>query len=358
MADQPRTGFPLGSPATEAPVSPETGQTPQRPTPLGGFPGMTPTANRMTDSLAPATRADVPAATHVPSAPRPTPAATARPAKTRRNGGDTLWERIRFEVTDAVTSGALSERLIRACAAVEAPITTGRRIVVIGTAGGVGTSTITAVLAKLLGSIRQEPIMAVDATDQAGNLLHYLGAPGSATVSALIQQIQIQPVRSLPEATANAAACGNQVFAVNRHNVPALADNPINPKEWTDVSSALSRFMAVTLVDAGNAPQSRHSAALLETAHAVVLVSPPGDSAMARRASIRDAFTGTFPHLQQLEVTVRSREPQDRFLADGVLPFDRHLAAGGGLQLSRLGARTRIAATEIAGMALLAANRD
>lgn len=314
-----------------------------------------PTAPRNAES---APHANVPAPAPIPSPgpPPSAPAAAARPLKTRRNGGDSLWERVRFEVTDAITSGALSERLIRGCAAVEAPITTGRRLVVLGTAGGAGTTTITAVLAKLLGSIRQEPIMALDATDQAGDLLRHLGAPGPAVMSALMHQFQTRPVRSLPEATTNAAACGNQVFAADRHNVPAVADSPINPREWTDVSSTLSRFMAVTLVDAGNAPLSRHAAALLETAHAVVLVSPPGEHAAAKLASIQATLTGAFPDVQQLEVTVRSRDGHDRGLADRALPFDRHLAGGGALQLSRLGSRTRIAATEIAGAALLAAN--
>ncbi|MFF2317393.1 hypothetical protein ACFVTE_14095 [Arthrobacter sp. NPDC058097] len=360
MADQPRTGFPIGRPDTEAQAPQEPSQTTQRSSSPGGFPGMTPAANQtaVRSAAAPA-HANVPAPAPIPRhAPPPsTPAAAARPEKSRRNGGDSLWERVRFEVTDAITSGALSERLIRGCAAVEAPITTGRRVVVLGTAGGAGTTTVTAVLAKLLGSIRQEPIMALDATDQAGDLLRYLGAPAPAAMSALIRNFQTRPVRSLPEATTNAAACGNQVFAADRHDVPAVADSPINPREWTDVSSTLSRFMAVTLVDAGNAPLSRHAAALLETAHAVVLVTPPGDHAPAKLASIQATLTGAFPQVQQLEVTVRSRDSQERRLADRVLPFDRHLAGGGALQLSRLGSRTRIAATEIAGMALLAANR-
>ena len=144
-------------------------------------------------------------------------------------------ERVRFEVTDAVTSGALSERLIRASADVEAPITTGRRIVVLGTAGGAGATTVTAVLAKLLGSIRQEAVMAVDATDASGMLLRRLGATSAAPLSVLMQQFRTQPVRTLPDATANTATCGNQVFAAARTDVPSLADSPLTLAEWTDV---------------------------------------------------------------------------------------------------------------------------
>ena len=263
---------------------------------------------------------------------------------------------MRFEVTDAVTSGALSERLIRASADVEAPITTGRRIVVLGTAGGAGTTTVTAVLAKLLGSIRQEAVMAVDATDASGTLLRRLGATSAAPLSVLMQQFRTQPVRTLPDATANTATCGNQVFAAARTDVPSLADSPLTLAEWTDVSSTMSRFMAVSIVDAGASPLSRHARSLLETAHAVVLVSPPGEDEALRRQSVQDTLAADFPHLQQVALTVQSRA-QGTASGDGILPFDRHLAGGGALQLSRLGSRTRIAATEAAGRALLAANR-
>lgn len=290
-----------------------------------------------------------------PAVPRPTPRAI-------KKGGDTLWERVRFEVTDAVTSGALSERLIRASADVEAPITTGRRIVVLGTAGGAGTTTVTAVLAKLLGSIRQEAVMAVDATDRSGVLLQRLGTATPAPLSVLIRQFRTQPVRTLPDATAHAAACGNQVFAAARTDVQALADSPLALAEWTDVSSTLSRFMAVTVVDAGASPLSRHAGALLETAHAVVLVSPPGEDRAVQLESIRNTLAAGFPDLQQLVVTVHSRlqahsRQQGGNTGGNLLPFDRHLAGGGAVHLSRLGSRTRIAATEAAGRALLSANR-
>jgi hypothetical protein len=364
LAEQPRTGFPLGRPANDVSDPEESAQPARATTAADGFPGMA-TARRAAAAPNPATAASAPIAVsaipNVAPAARPsppsTPATEASAARTRRISGDTVWERVRFEVTDAVTSGALSERLIRASSDVEAPITTGRRILVLGTAGGAGTTTVTALLSKLLGSIRQEPVMALDATDQGGNLLQCLGAAGPATLSALTHQFGNGPVRTLPEATTNAATCGNRVFAAGRPDVPALADAPISLGEWTDVSSVLSRFMAVTVVDGGGAPLSRHAAALAGTAHAVVFVSPPGEPEAHRLSSIREALAGTHPDVQQLGVVVRSRQDNDRSLTDGVVPFDRHIAGGGSLQLSKLGSRTRIAATELAGRALLAANR-
>ena len=347
MAETTRSGFPIGQPTT----------------PVGGFPGMGGTATPApapSDATMPAAATEEPKTASVevpPSSPSvPAPHATSG-AVSRRKSGDTWWERVRFEVTDAVTSGSLSERLIRASSAVEAPITTGRRIVILGTAGGAASTTVAALMAKLLGGIRQEPVIAVDATDRSGNLLRYLGASQTALLTDLMQQFRTQPVRTLPDSVKNAAACGNHVFAAGRADVPALADAPIGLQEWTDVSSTLSRFMAVTVVDGGASPLSRHAAALLGTAHAVVLVSPPGNPEAAKLASLQESLGTSFPDVHQVAVVVRSRQNHEAALSDGVLPYDRHLASGSSLQLSRLGSRTRIAATELTGKALMAANR-
>lgn len=290
---------------------------------------------------------------HVPAAPpRQAPARSAR-----RPAGDTWWERLRFEVADAVTSGALSDRLVRASAAAEAPITTGRRIVVMGVSGGVGTTTVAALTAKLLGSIRQEAVMAVDATDEAGRLLHYAGADNVALLSAASLELRSQPVRTLPDVVGPAAACGNQLFALGRADIPAAGDTPLDAPEWTDLSAIFSRFVAVTVVDAGASPRSRQSAVLLGTAHAVVVVAPDTDFGSARAASVRTALEHTHPGISVVTVLTRFNPATGPAGDVSGLPFDRHLAAGGPLKLSQLGARTRIAATEIAGAALSAANR-
>ena len=289
----------------------------------------------------------------VPASPRRQPAA----GSARRPAGDTWWERLRFEIADAVTSGSLSDRLVRASAAAEAPITTGRRIVVMGVSGGVGTSTVAALAAKLLGSIRQEAVMAVDATDEAGRLLTYAGADKVALLSAASLELRSQPVRTLPDVVGSAAACGNQLFALGRADVPAAGDTPLGAPEWTDLSAIFSRFVAVTVVDAGASPRSRQTAALLETAHAVIVVAPDTDFGAARATSVRTVLEDTHPEISVVTVLTRFNPAIGRAGEVSGLPFDRHLAAGGPLKLSQLGARTRIAATEIAGAALSAANR-
>jgi MinD-like ATPase involved in chromosome partitioning or flagellar assembly len=153
-----------------------------------------------------------------------------------------------------------------------------------------------------------------------------------------------------------AASCGNQLYALGRSEVPAASDAPIGASEWTDLSSIFSRFVAVTVVDAGASPRSRQTAALLETAHTIVVVAPDTDFGAERAAAVRAALSGSHPETPVVTVRTRiNRETSGPEDAAG-MPFDRHLAAGGAIRLSRLGARTRIAATEIAGSALSAAN--
>jgi len=228
--------------------------------------------------------------------------------------------------------------------------------VVLGVRGGAGTTTVAALAAKLLGSIRQEAVMAVDATDEAGRLLHYAGADNAALLSTASLTLRSQPVRTLPDVVGSAASCGNQVFALGRPEVPAAADAPIGAPEWTDLSAIFSRFVAVTVVDAGASPRSRQTAALLETAHALIVVAPDTDFGSARAASVRAVLAGTHPAVPVVTVLTRFTPGGGRAGEVAGLPFDRHLAAGGPIKLSQLGARTRIAATEIAGAALSAAN--
>ena len=343
MAEQSRTGFPLAPQAL-----PTVGDRS-----ASGFPGMA-TRPQGTGETARAAGENTP----------PLPPANAsgsplwRPPSTsgRRSSGDTWWERLRFEMSDALTSGALSERLVRASTAVEAPITTGRRIVVVGVSGGVGTTTVAALSAKLLGSIRQEPVMAIDATDESGQLLHYAGADKDALLSAAALKLRSQPVRTLPDVVGSAAACGNQVFALGRPEVPAATDARIGATEWTDLSAIISRFVAVTVVDAGASPRSGQTTDLLETAHAVIVVAPDTVFGTARAAAVRAALSGSHTGIPVVTVLTSINRPIGRVQYTAGLPFDRHLAAGGPIRLSHLGARTRIAATEIAGSALSAAN--
>lgn len=343
MAEQSRTGFPL------APQAPQT----VADRPARGFPGMSPRPEGTGESPG-AAGEDAPLLppADAPGSPRLDPPS----APARRSAGDSWWERARFELSDALDSGGLSERLVRASAAVEAPITTGRRIAVVGVSGGVGTTTVAALSAKLLGSIRQEPVLAIDATDESGRLLHYAGADQDACLSAAALELRAQPVRTLPEVVRSAASCGNQVFALGRSDVPAAADSPIGATEWTDLSAIFSRFVAVTVVDVGASPRSGQAAALLETAHAVIVVAPDTDFGTTRAAAVRAALAESHTGIPVVTVLTSINRPTRGAGRTAALPFDRHLAAGGPIRLSHLGALTRIAVTEIAGSALSAAN--
>ena len=268
------------------------------------------------------------------------------------DGGD-WWERLRYTAADILTAGALSNRLVEASAAADAPITTGRRIVVVGVADGAWASTLAALLAGLFGRLRREPVLAVDLS-YSGGLLRYAGAvhaPPLPTPEALRSAV---PERTLAELLAPAAACGHHVFALGQPSAHAC-DVTADP-EWSALSSRFSRLAAVTIVDAGPSPQSPQTAALLGTAHAAVVVAPDDASGDEREAAVRLAFSRTFPELPLLTVWTGSDQLGE---AGGELslPQDRHLSRGGTIRFDRVGARTRLAATEIAGAVLRTANQ-
>lgn len=263
---------------------------------------------------------------------------------------DIWWERLRYAAADVLAAGALSNRLVAASAAAEAPVITGRRIVVLGATAGAWTSILSALLAHVFGSLRREAVLAVDFSGRPG-LLQAVGADDAPQFSTAATAPAARHARTLAELLGPESACGNQVFALSSGDVGRT-----DPQLWSAASSLFSRFAAVTLVDAGTSPESPETAAVLRTAHAAVVVAPDDAAGDEREAAVRRAVSGDFPELPLLTVWTGSAQPAE---AGGelVLPYDHHLSTGSAKQLGRLGAHTRISATEIAAAVLTAANR-
>lgn len=272
-------------------------------------------------------------------------------------------ERLRYAAADVLAAGALSNRLVEASAAAEAPVTTGRRIVVLGAGDGVGTSTVAALLARLFGSLRREPVLGVDLSGGPAGLLRYLGAEYAPPLPPAAEALAARPARNLAGLLDPGSAAGNHVFALGCPALFAAGGRPGGqPQEqpegqsWSALSSLFSRFAAVTIVDAGSSPASRLTGAALQTAHAAVVVAPDDDGGEQGAAAARQELSVTFPGLPLLTVWTGS----DQLVLPGgelSLPWDSHLSGGGGIRLRALGAGTRIAATEIAGAVITAANQ-
>lgn len=304
-----------------------------------------------------------------PAEPAPehaSPRTVQREQAARLNRGDTWVQRLRFELGEILTSGHQSSRLINASSRLEAPISTGRRIVVCGAGGGVGTTTMTALLAKLYAGLRQEPVIAIDATDQRGVLGARLGAAPSheaastLTLQTFVQALAAAPFNGFSETSSHAQSAGSQLWLLGQPDAPSASAGALGIEDWQKVSAALSQSFGVTVIDGGTDPLAPHLEPLLGVAHALVLLAPAGRDRMANLGRVLPALRTKAPHLGVVTATSLTgshltEHAHQRNGADTVVPFDRHLADGTPLRMSSLGIRTRISATELAASALAAA---
>ncbi|WP_146065647.1 hypothetical protein [Arthrobacter pityocampae] len=268
-------------------------------------------------------------------------------------------------VTDLFRSGTYVEELTRAAAGAQAPVTTGRRIAVVGSRGGAGRTTTSALLARVFSALRTDTIAAIDAGTGLGTLDLRLGldsAPTAAELAAAGPAATVADLaRSMGRAQDNLLVTGS---GADRHAAPPFAR--VSSDEATALARTVSRFCPVTVYDCGAGMDLAPTLWALDQAHAALLVTP------ASVAGIEDALAvasrrpqpGGPGHVPLLVVVVQvddraALDParQAARLGDAGIPavhldYDRHLAAGVELDLALLARRTRLQASGLASRAL------
>ena len=153
------------------------------------------------------------------------------------------WRRFLSWFARIFRSDDVASRVTRAATGAQRPVTTGRRVVVIGASGGVGTTSIATGLARTLTAVRNAPV-ALMAIDEGDDLASRLDVPS------------ISPARSdLP-----AADFAGQLSTMTESGRVAA----IRPHEdAAAMARGLGRFFAVTVVDAGRHPSTQLRSASL-----------------------------------------------------------------------------------------------
>lgn len=270
----------------------------------------------------------------------------------RGTPGESWAARAARQITGIVTADPYPQQLTEAAAGVQGAVTTGRRVAVIGTRGGAGRTTTTALLARVIGSLRTDPVAVVDAAGPRGTLA-----------------LRLAPERTLPTDDEVLEAAG-RVPATLADLTDALA--PAGRNLWVAGSApgtgldelvvAVSRFCAVTLVDApvlGTAGSSDPVAvAPFPGAHTLLHVAPCTVAGLddARWLAGLAASGGT-PLLTALvdvqpgtglDVVAEARQLDHDGVPALPLRHDRHLASGVEFDLSLLARSTRLQATALA----------
>ncbi|MFJ2115965.1 MULTISPECIES: MinD/ParA family protein [unclassified Streptomyces] len=230
------------------------------------------------------------------------------------------------------------------------PVTTGRQIAVTSIRGGAGKTTVTALLGRTFNHYRQDPVVTVEADAALGTLPTRLGAESVRWSCADLAQI-LQPSMGLTELTGYLVPLeGGWLLPGSQGRIGA----PLSIPAYRQVMAALRRHFAVTVVDCETLPGELARTAV-DTAHARVLVAPATLEGVSSTRAVLDWMAGLpRPVLTSTVVVLTVSSPEANIgvrtavrhleetgVAVVVLPYDRHLAAGGPVLTSLLAPETR-----------------
>ncbi|MGP3927876.1 hypothetical protein [Streptomyces sp. 8N616] len=247
------------------------------------------------------------------------------------------------------------------------PVTTGRLIAVTSVRGGVGKSTVAALLSRIFNHYRHDPVLALEADAALGTLPVRLGAESVRWSCAELAQI-LTPSMQLTDVIGYLVpvADGGWLLPASQGRVGA----PLDVRTYRTVTLALRRYFAVTVVDCESLPGEVARTAM-DTAHARVVVAPMTAEGVNGTRIVLD-WLAQLPHsaLATTVVALTANSPDTtldlktasaHLRETGVpvipVPYDRHLAGGGPILNAMLGRDTRDAATVLAAEALQRAVR-
>lgn len=237
-----------------------------------------------------------------------------------------------------------------------------RTVTVISSKGGVGKTTTTILLGSTLAEHRGDRVGALDANPDSGTLGdRALGEdldPG-ITVRGLVKHVD--SIDSLTELSRHTQIKGRlQIVASDQD--PAMSE-AFSRDEYERVLAQLRRFFNVCLTDCGTGlMHDTVDGALSHTDTLVVVASPTVDAADRARKTLDWLVEHDYGHLVKdavIAVSCDRKSPEvdaekilsyfrQRCRAVVQIPFDRHLATGGPIDMEQLSQRTRDAALELA----------
>ncbi|MGW2088640.1 MinD/ParA family ATP-binding protein [Streptomyces sp. NPDC001880] len=260
----------------------------------------------------------------------------------------------------SVSSSAAREvaRTTATAEMLQQPVTTGRQIAVTSIRGGAGKSTVAALLGTTYAHYRQDPVLFVEADPALGSLPLRLGAESLRWTTGDLAGI-IEPQMSLLDITGYLVQLPGNAWLLpgSQGQIGAMLDS----RAYERVMVSLRRYFGVTVVDCETLPAEVARVAL-SAAQARVLAAPATLEGITSTYAVltwmqslpRQVIAGTVVVLSELvpHPGLDLDEAAQKLKATGasvqVLPYDRHLAAGGQIRTELLAHATREAATRLA----------
>lgn len=236
-----------------------------------------------------------------------------------------------------------------------------RRIAVVSLKGGVGVSTVTAVLGLTFGELRDDRVVALDASPDAGTLADRLTGTCDSTVRNLLDEID--GIGSLSDVARFTTLAGRLHVLASEQD--AGLSEEFTQAEYEQVCAVLARCYGLVLVDAGTGIVHSSMAGALAKADSIVIVGSPTVDGVSRASKTLDWLAARGHEERAAGAVValcagRSSEEVDpqrlreyfasRCRAVVEIPYDPHLATGGRVELAAQASATSDAFLELAAL--------
>ncbi|MGY4968305.1 MinD/ParA family protein [Streptomyces nigrescens] len=298
-----------------------------------------------------------------PSAPGSRPVVDEGLASTlssKPRHGEPFVARAARALRRTLSSSAAREvaEITHTAAVLQQPVTTGRQIAVTSIRGGSGKSTVAALLGTTYAHYRQDPVVFLEADPALGSLPLRLGAESRRWTTSDIADI-VKPDMSLLDVTGYLVQLPNNAWLL-----PASQGQigvKLDSRAYEQAVVALRRYFGVMVIDCETLPAEVARVALA-AAHGRVLTTPATPEGITSTFSVLQWMQGLPWHVIAGTVVVLTElvphsgvdldEAVQRLKSTGVtvqvLPYDRHLAAGGPVHTELLAHPTREAAARLA----------
>ncbi|MFE1410202.1 hypothetical protein ACFW6F_05250 [Streptomyces sp. NPDC058746] len=316
-----------------------------------GYPGQTPSHSHPQQQAKPQPRRASAGARTPDSRPPVDPALAAAGRKPLH--GEAFGARATRAVRRIVSSSAAREvaDATRSAELLQQSVTTGRQIAVTSIRGGAGKSTVAALLGTTYAHYRQDPVLFVEADPALGSLPIRLGAESLRWTTGDIADI-VEPQMSLLDITGYLVQLHDNAWLLpgSQGQIGAMLDT----RSYERAMVALRRYFGVTVVDCETLPAEVARVALTASQARVLTTPATLDGVMSTYAVLQwmqglpqHVIAGTVVVLTEqaphsgidLAEAVRSLESTGTGVH--VLPYDRHLAAGGRIRTELLAHSTR-----------------
>ncbi|MFJ5594760.1 MinD/ParA family protein [Streptomyces noursei] len=301
--------------------------------------------------------------------PQPQSAPASRPVveeslagavRLKSQRGESFAVRAGRALRRTLSSSAAHEvaEVTRTAAVLQRPVTTGRQICVTSIRGGSGKSTVAALLGTTFAHYRQDPVLFLEADPALGSLPQRLGAQTLRWTTSEVADI-VQPTMSLLDVTGYLVQLPNNAWLLpaSQGQIGAMLDS----QAYERAVVALRRYFGVMVIDCETLPAEVARVALA-AAHGRILTAPATPEGIASTYAVLQWMQKLPSHVIAGTVVVLTAlmprpgldldEAAQRLRSTGVsvqvLPFDRHLAAGGPVRTELLAPPTQEAATCIA----------